>query len=1038
MKLESNSKYLLALTKSKAKMFEFGIAEQYHIDLPRDPEQLLVLTIGILGQLSSIVSVVEVSELDTNAEFLQLSEQLSTVAQYFEALDRSLLREDLSDLLHLLGASSFYLADMPGNSFVLASDISGESAPFSSVQIEEAILWLLKADLLVDINIEISKEGDEELSRFCAATSRFFRQEESPEAFSDIALSLRNVFYEIGSDAELFLIDVLIAIAKKKIWNSSITCLPKYTGIELDQWAESIRKPTFIREFWPAQKLIGRAGILEGKSAVIQMPTSAGKTKSIELIIRSAFLSERARVVVVVAPFRALCREISSTFSKVFSGENIHLNELQDITRVSDEEREFINLLLGKPLDTDPKTIVISTPEKLVYLLRHEPALASQIEMLVFDEGHQFDTGKRGVTYELLLASLKDSVSDSCQIVLISAVMSNTRSIGEWVYQDKGVDIEGNKNIPTVRSVAFTSWQTAQGQLQYIDTEYVAERDYFVPRVIQETNLGTQGRETRDRIFPEKGNNSSVAAYLALKLCHQGPVAVFCGVKSTVTTISELLVNYYDRGLEAPFPVASSDDEELGKIAYLASLHFKDRTILPKSISLGILPHSGNVPNGLRFSVEWAMEHKKACLVICTSTLAQGVNLPIKYLIVTSTFQAGNEISTREFQNLIGRAGRSGYHTEGSIIFADSDVYDKRRRYGSKWKWQRAIYLLDFNNSESCLSSLKELIDPFEFELLDVSVEDYISDPLEYRRLYMEAGIEHGIDVSELLLEIDEKREIIEALESYFLSYLKDNPDLNDSQVFIDLAVKTLAYHLADDEEKVMIVAAFQKISKRVLGLEREKVSYYGKALLGIDQLQRMEGWAENNRFDIEISDSVEDLLRAFWPLLIELFRNQLVRKIQPENLLLELACLWIRGESYWILFDYLNDSGAHYQANTQSRKIKMDHVIDFTDHALGFEAMLYVGALADIFEGKGWSEELVDKTRFLQSSLKLGLSAELDFWLYRMGYVDREICKLISEKLISSGAQGNRIDYKVLEKHDDEISEILLTLPSYFSDFEV
>jgi hypothetical protein len=616
--------------------------------------------------------------------------------------------------------------------------------------------------------------------------------------------------------------------------------------------------------------------------------------------------------------------------------------------------------------------------------------------------------------------------------------MSNTRSIGEWLYQDKGVDIEGNRNIRTVRSIAFSSWKTPQGQLQYIDGEYVEERDYFVPRVIQEINLGTQGRETRDRIFPKKGDNSSIAAYLALKLCHQGPVAVFCGVKSTVNSISELLVDYYDRGLHLPFPVISSDKEELEKIANLANLHFKDRTILPRSISLGILPHSSNIPNGLRFSVEWAMEHNKSCLVICTSTLAQGVNLPIRYLIVTSTFQAGNEIKAREFQNLIGRAGRSGYHTEGSIIFADTEIYDKRRDYGGAWKWQRAKYLLDFNNTESCLSSLKELIDPFEFELLDVSVEDYISSPGEYRRLCVEAGMEHGIDVSELLLEIDAKEEIIEALESYFLSYLKDNPDTNDAQVFIDLAVKTLAYHLANDAEKVLVVAAFQKISRRVLALERERIAYFGRALLGINQLLRIEQWIDDNRFNIEFSESIEDLLRAVWPLIVELSTNDLMKKIQPENLLLEVACKWIDGESYWALFDYLTGSKAHYQANTQVRKVKMDHVVDFTDNALGFEAMLYVGALADIFEGKEWSDELIDKTRFLQSSLKLGLSTELHFWVYRMGYVDREVCKLISERLVSSGVKEDVVDYKALEKYEDEISEILSTLPSYFSNFEV
>ena len=57
--------------------------------------------------------------------------------------------------------------------------------------------------------------------------------------------------------------------------------------------------------------------------------------------------------------------------------------------------------------------------------------------------------------------------------------------------------------------------------------------------------------------------------------------------------------------------------------------------------------------------------------VVCTSTLAQGVNLPIRYLIVTSVYQGKEQIKVRDFHNLIGRAGRAGMHTEGSILFAD-------------------------------------------------------------------------------------------------------------------------------------------------------------------------------------------------------------------------------------------------------------------------------------------------------------------------------------------------------------------------------
>jgi len=65
-----------------------------------------------------------------------------------------------------------------------------------------------------------------------------------------------------------------------------------------------------------------------------------------------------------------------------------------------------------------------------------------------------------------------------------------------------------------------------------------------------------------------------------------------------------------------------------------------------------------------------------ARFVVCTSTLAQGVNLPIWYLPVTTVYQGSERIKVRDFRNRIDRAGRTGMHTEGRILFADTDVHE--------------------------------------------------------------------------------------------------------------------------------------------------------------------------------------------------------------------------------------------------------------------------------------------------------------------------------------------------------------------------
>jgi len=1035
MKLEAPSKKMLAITKSKAKMYEFSIDETSHIALPVDTRKLLIATIGILGDLSAIEAR-EDQQIEEADEHEDLKSELISVGQYFDALIQSHLADEMTIYLKIIGSAAYYLANMPGSSIVLAKSLSYNTELLTDTNLEGILIWILKSDFNEDWYRVEKTYLTQAIDDVGYATRRFFSLDLDIQSFKQTIHVLRHKVYEKGSDRELLFVDIISSILLRKIENSSINCLPKYTKIPVEQWFNIITKSKFVQEFWPAQKLLGEQGVLAGISAVVQMPTSAGKTKSTELIIRSSFLSGRSDVAIIVAPFRALCREITVTFELAFKGEDVNINELQDVLDVSDRDDELIKFLTERihhQEGIDTKSIVVTTPEKLVYLLRHEPSLADSIGLLIFDEGHQFDTGQRGVTYELLMAYLKSRVGDHVQKVLISAVMANANSIGEWLNGEGGIEIQGTTCLPTVKSTAFASWQTAMGQLQYVDQDREADRDFFVPRVIEQINLGTRGRERKDRFFPTKNNNPSVAAYLGVKLCHQGPVAIFCGVKSTVTSICELLVDNYERGLTLSPPSSSSDQDELDKIAHLSSLHFGSDFIFTRSISLGILPHSSNIPNGIRVSVEWAMESNKSVLVVCTSTLAQGVNLPIRYLIVSSTFQAGQEITTRDFHNLIGRAGRAGYHTEGSVIFADTDVFDKRNNFHERWRWQRAMHLLDFNNAEDCASSLLELITPFDFTQFTVNVIQFIHDPSGYRQSCINIGNQNSIDINTLLDQMDYKESLIEAIESYFLSYLKDNPSAPDT-FFDELAQGTLAYFLSGEDQKQQLRTAFSLIASRVLSVPVEKRPFFGKSLLGLKNLFLIENWLDENWDELIQAESSDELLIICWSLLNKLNRNRIFLKIKSADIILDFAKQWIAGASYNELYHLLTQSNAYYQAGTQRRAIKMDHVVDLADSALSFDSMLYIGAIADIAEGKGLSDHTIELLRTLQTRLKLGLSSPLELWLYSRGYVDREVCKKLASSLHDIGVDLGAFDFGILETYQQTVDICISSFPSYFN----
>lgn len=85
--------------------------------------------------------------------------------------------------------------------------------------------------------------------------------------------------------------------------------------------------------------------------------------------------------------------------SYAFENEDIKVNEFTDVLQKDINIDEFI--------EENEKNIFISTPEKLYYLLKQSPELSNKIGLLIYDEGHQFDSGTRGVIYELLVTSLK-------------------------------------------------------------------------------------------------------------------------------------------------------------------------------------------------------------------------------------------------------------------------------------------------------------------------------------------------------------------------------------------------------------------------------------------------------------------------------------------------------------------------------------------------------------------------------------------------------------------------------------------------------
>jgi len=822
MKPEANALNILSTTRATAKMHEFRVAPEDFIELPRDPTILFSLAIGILGDVAASVADVlrdgaELGAIEPVPEPLGWGDRdpsplegLRFSAIFFDAFLNARLDDTITPEFSLLCASAHYLAGNVGSAAVIVRQM--EPPPLT---IAGGLGFLVYAILANRFEaIEEAHAHTETTAGLLDALGRFFRFEGEAVEVETRCRELRTYFYERGSPRELLYADLTGAICAHKLRNAARTILPETSGLDADLWRPALAKPHFPIELWPAQQRIADAGLLAGRSAVIQMPTSAGKTRATELIIRAAFLSERASLAVIVAPYRSLCHDIRGDLSTAFAGEPIRLDEASDAYQ--------FDLALETLLAED--SVLIVTPEKLLYMLRRAPDLAERIGLVIYDEGHQFDGVARGPTYELLLTSLRMALAKETQIILISAVIGNAADIAAWLIGDPAAVISGDDLLPTAKSIAFASWQDQRGRLEYVAPLDPNEREFYVPRIIADTELPPRRRERSERRFPEK-HGGDIGLFLGLHVVPNGSVAVFCGRKNSVTKICRRAVDIFDRGIPLERPLAVSDADEVEKLRFLCDAELGAAATVTQAAALGIFAHHADTPHGLRLAIEHAMKEGLARFVVCTSTLAQGVNFPLRYLVVTTTQQGGEKILVRDFHNLMGRAGRAGMHTEGSVIFSTPAVYDQRLQRRGRWRWAGVAELLDPANSEPSRSYILALFDAYQQRGTPPVIQEIPPEWLDLAfadaariNEVVAAALEVQPNISERDFRqfMEGRARAVQSIASFLVANMTFAEGEDAAARIAELAANTLAYHLADEETKPRLVQVFRAIGRSI------------------------------------------------------------------------------------------------------------------------------------------------------------------------------------------------------------------------------
>ena len=489
-----------------------------------------------------------------------------------------------------------------------------------------------------------------------------------------------------------------------------------------------------VTELWPSQIKAIESGFLgSNDSAVVRFPTSGGKTRIAEMAIIDTMERNPGAKCVFVAPYRALAFEVEKTLGGVLNDLGYRVSSVVG-TYESDEFEEFL-------LQT--ADLLILTPEKLDLVLRVRPDAFDNLRLVVLDEIHMIDNASRGIKFEFLLSRLKTRFP-YCRFLVMSAVIpdSSLRSFSTWLANSPDGTIT-SKWRPTIQRIARFEWRHARGVLRFEDDSEMPDLKSFVPGVIQRrkyTYRHPETRRTRNTTYPSS-DKGDAAAELAYTFSEQGPVLVFCTQRNWVESVCRKLL---DQSIGLRKMVGESIHSHFSNVESTSSLSLAtewlgEDHIASKALAQGIAPHHGRLPSIVREAIEADCRASRYKVIVATNTLAQGVNLPVRTVIIHSTWRSNeigerSRIPVRDYFNVAGRAGRAGQETEGLVVHVTLNDQDKRDFH----------YFTDRDNIEPVQGALFELLRQIALpQLPSVSLEEaaIILDP-EILAIAVEEGIE--------------------------------------------------------------------------------------------------------------------------------------------------------------------------------------------------------------------------------------------------------------------------------------------------------
>jgi replicative superfamily II helicase len=370
-------------------------------------------------------------------------------------------------------------------------------------------------------------------------------------------------------------------------------------------------------------------------------------------------------------------------------------------------------------LEQQKINILISTPEKLDFLVRSGNKILNDLKIVVLDEAHNLSDETRGSKFELLLATLKQKYKGLQYLLLTPFVKEKSaQQISEWLADTpQASSVIASEWSPSKQYMGYAIFKKDYSQIIYLPSarNNIVKEDIIVdvdnnPDYVKDfLNDNKKGREHKTIVLLEKylniGNCTLVLCETVLHT-KKTAIAVLMYVKK------KKLLNDISHNTEIRSLIDFMKEEDAGNEELIQCLKY------------GIAFHNAKMSQHLKERIEFLVGEGLIKVLCATTTLAQGMNFPITNVIfqfyARSKIRNTNDKRTKkqraltssEFMNIAGRAGRAYYDSEGHIILSQSADNETHQEL----KEQLSSYIQD--DKKNIISALTNF-----FKLLDTNAD---------------------------------------------------------------------------------------------------------------------------------------------------------------------------------------------------------------------------------------------------------------------------------------------------------------------------